>query len=86
MEKTGHKREESEVCMQLHGCSLVEIRDVVGQLTQLECCKDWLWALQEGQAGMERGAGCCGVFCESAVEIRGALPFEWIRSQLRAYV
>lgn len=72
MEKTGHEWEKSQVCVQLHGCSLVEIRDVVGQLTWLECCEDRLWALQEGQAGMVRGAGCCGLecfgfFCESTV-------------------
>lgn len=73
MEKTGHKQEKPEVCVQ---SQLVLIRDGVGQLLWLECCKGWLWALQEGQAEMVRDARCCGGFCcESAPEIPEALPF-----------
>lgn len=33
----GHKWEEFEVCMQLQGCSFIEVSDV-GYLAQLECC------------------------------------------------
>lgn len=73
MEKTGHKQEKLEVCVQ---SQLVLIRDGVGQLTWLECCKGWLWALQDGQAEMVRDAWCCGDFCcESATGIPEALPF-----------
>lgn len=68
VEKTGHKQEKLEICVLLH---VVLIRDGVGQLTWLECCKGWLWALQEGRAEMVRDARCC----ESAMEIPAVLPF-----------
>lgn len=57
---------------------------MVGQLICPECREGLLWALQEGQAGMAKGAGDCRVFVR-AVGMHGALPFEWMRSQLRAY-
>lgn len=66
--KTGHKQEKWEICVLLH---VVLIRDGVGQVTWLKCCKGWLWALQEGWAEMVRDALCC----ESAMEIPAVLPF-----------
>lgn len=53
---------------------LLVCTDMVGQLTLPERCNGWIQALQEGQTGMEK-RGCCP-FCEKAVGVNGALPWD----------